>query len=101
MHCWAYLLSITGDQEAYCWATHAGAELDLFIIHNGRRLGFEFKYSDKPSSTKSMHVALSDLNLDHLYVVHPGSHNFPLGDKSSALTLPALLKKMNSNQEIL
>lgn len=90
------ILSITGDREAYYWATHAGAELDLLLMRDGKRLGFEFKYSDKPSTTKSMHIALSDLNIDHLYVVHPGSHNFTLGDKASAIALPALLKKLNT-----
>jgi hypothetical protein len=65
-------------------------------MRDGKRLGFEFKYSDKPSTTKSMHIALSDLNLDHLYVVHPGSHNFTLGDKASAIALPALLEKLNT-----
>jgi predicted AAA+ superfamily ATPase len=90
------ILSITGDREAYYWATHAGAELDLLLMRDGKRLGFEFKYSDKPSTTKSMHIALSDLNLDHLYVVHPGSHNFTLGDKASAIALPALLEKLNT-----
>jgi predicted AAA+ superfamily ATPase len=90
------ILSITGDREAYYWATHAGAELDLLLMRDGKRLGFEFKYSDKPSTTKSMHIALSDLNIDHLYVVHPGSYNFTLGDKVSAIALPALLEKLNT-----
>ncbi len=55
-----------------------------------RRLGFEFKYSDTPRTTKSMHVALADLKLDHLYVVHPGQHTFPLTRQITATPLPAL-----------
>ncbi len=86
------ILSITGDREAYFWATHGGAELDLLVFHQGRRIGFEFKYSENPTTTKSMHVALADLDLDQLYVVHPGRHSFPLGEKMSATSLPDLLK---------
>lgn len=82
------ILSITGDREAYFWATHAGAELDLLVFHRGKRLGFEFKYTDRPGTTKSMHVACGDLALDHLYVVHPGKHAFALDAQITAIPLP-------------
>lgn len=88
------ILSLAGDREAYFWATHSGAELDLLLFHKGRRLGFEFKYSETPTTTKSMHIATSDLGLDHLYVVHPGKHTFPLHDNTSAITLPDLLQSL-------
>ena len=81
------ILSITGDREAYFWATHAGAELDLLVFHRGKRLGFEFKYTDRPGTTKSMHVACEDLGLDHLYVVHPGKHAFALDERITAIPL--------------
>lgn len=58
-------------EECYFWATQAGAELDLLIIKDGKRIGFEFKYTDSPKITSSMRVALETLNLDHLYVVFP------------------------------
>ena len=82
------ILSVTGDREAYFWATHAAAELDLLVFHRGQRLGFEFKYTDRPRTTKSMHSAYEDLNLDHLYVVHPGKHAFALTQKITAIPLP-------------
>lgn len=82
------ILSATGDRDAYFWATHAGAELDLLVLHEGRRIGFEFKYHEKPATTKSMRIAESDLGLDHLYVVHPGKHTFPLAETITAVTLP-------------
>lgn len=85
------ILSLSGDREAYFWATHGGAELDLLLFHQGKRLGFEFKYSEKPGTSKSMRVAESDLNLDHLHVVHPGPHSFPLDEKISATSLPDVL----------
>lgn len=88
------ILSLTADREAYFWATHGGAELDLLVFHEGKRIGFEFKYSEKPSTSKSMRIAESDLGLDHLYVVHPGKHTFSLTEKITASTLPDLLNTL-------
>ena len=59
--------------QAYFWATHAGAELDLLLFVKGRRIGVEIKRVDAPRRTPSMAVALRDLSLDILYVVYPGS----------------------------
>jgi hypothetical protein len=53
-------------------------------IKKGKRLGFEFKYADVPRTTKSMHIALKDLKLDHLTVVYPGKETFELGEKITA-----------------
>lgn len=66
------------DSPVYYWATHAGAKLDLFTISNGKRTGFEIKYSDAPSLTKSMHIAIQDLQLDQLYIIYPGVTSYPL-----------------------
>ena len=89
--CLEQILSLCGDRAAWFWGTQAGAELDLLLFHAGRRLGFEFKFSERPSTTRSMRVAQHDLSLDHLYVVHPGEHDYPLDDAITAITLPHLL----------
>ena len=74
-------------QECFFWATHGGAELDLLLMQNGRRLGFEFKYSDQPRTTKSMQIALDDLQLDNLNIIFPGQGNFPITEKIRAVGL--------------
>jgi predicted AAA+ superfamily ATPase len=94
--CVEQLLAVCGDREAYFWGTHGGAELDLLLRHAGRRIGVEFKFSDQPSTTKSMRVALEDLALDHLYVVHPGEHTFALDASMTAITLPGLIDVLQS-----
>ncbi len=38
-----------------------------------------------------MRIAAEDLRLDHLYVVHPGKHSFPLTETITASTLPDLI----------
>ncbi len=89
--CLEQILSLCGDRAAWFWATHGGAELDLLLFHAGRRLGIEFKFSEQPSTTRSMRIAQHDLSLDHLYVVHPGANDYPLDDAITAVTLPHLL----------
>jgi len=69
-----------GERNAWFWATHAGAELDLLVQVDGRRLGFEFKHADAPTLKKSMHIAREDLKLERLIVVSPGSQSYPLAD---------------------
>ncbi|MBU4194671.1 MAG: ATP-binding protein [Actinobacteria bacterium] len=82
------VLAIMGAGEnAYFWGTQRGAELDLLLFRGGRALGFEFKCSDAPSMTKSMHIALRDLDLDVLYVVYPGRELYRLHEKVKALPL--------------
>jgi predicted AAA+ superfamily ATPase len=75
------------EDEAYYWATHAGAELDLLLVAGSRRVGLEFKYSSAPTATKSMHNALEDLKLQHLWVVYPGTERYPLTEKITVLPL--------------
>lgn len=73
--------------EAYFWGTHAGAELDLFIVRGRTRVGFEFKRTSSPTVTPSMRSALADLRLQRLYVVHAGMATFPLTEQILAVPL--------------
>lgn len=79
-------------EECFFWATHSGAELDLLIVRGRRRLGFEAKLTSAPSVTRSMHVAIDDLGLDHLDVIHAGEHTYPLADKIRAVPLAGILR---------
>lgn len=75
------LLSISPTRSAYYWATHAGAELDLMLTIDGRRHGIECKFSDAPSTSRSMRTALNDLSLSHLWVVYPGNERYALDER--------------------
>lgn len=76
--------------EAYFWATHAGAELDLVLVTDGRLLGVECKRVDAPRLTPSMRSALADLELDRLLVVYPGPHSFRVAERVDAVPLAEL-----------
>jgi predicted AAA+ superfamily ATPase len=74
-------------EEAYFWGTHSGAELDLLLIKNGRRIGIECKRVDAPKLTPSMRSSLEDLKLDQILVIYPGLHPFQLAEKVMALPM--------------
>ena len=71
--------------EIFFWGTHGGAEIDLVIERGGKRYGFEFKVTEKPSVTHSMTIAQSDLGLEKIYLVYPGELSFPLRNGMEAL----------------
>jgi hypothetical protein len=73
--------------EAYYWATHSGAEIDLVLFKNGRRIGVECKRADAPSLTPSMRVAMADLKLDQLFVVYPGEKTYSLAKNVEVIPL--------------
>ena len=77
-------------RDAYFWATHAGAELDLMMMVAGKRQGFEFKYADAPGRKRSMHIAIEDLGLEHLWVIYPGDQKYALDDKIAVIPLEEL-----------
>ena len=79
-----------GDREAYFYRTRRGAELDLMLLRRGRRWGFEFRCTDAPRTTKSMHIVIDDLELEHLWVVYPGDREYPLTDTITALPLKSI-----------
>jgi len=85
------VLRIAKPQQAYFWATHQGAELDLLMLQGERRIGVEFKYTDVPRVTRSMRIAIDDLKLAALYVVYPGEHRFALGERIEAVPLWAVV----------
>jgi predicted AAA+ superfamily ATPase len=80
-------LQLIKPPQAFFWATHGGAAIDLFLRYRGRKFGIEFKFSEAPKVTKSMHTALEVLKLNHLWLIYPGQHAYPVDEKISALPL--------------
>lgn len=84
------VLRLTGTRDAYFWSTQSGAELDLLLFKNGKRIGYEFKYSENPTVTRSMRIAMQDLRLDELWVVCPGEVRARLDDRIEVCGIAAL-----------
>lgn len=76
--------------EAYFWATHNGAEIDLVLLKDGRLLGVECKRMDAPRLTPSMRIALEDLKLERIAVVYPGTRRYPLAERVEVVPLEVL-----------
>jgi predicted AAA+ superfamily ATPase len=83
----SHVAAAFGTRETYFWATHGGAELDLFVPFRGRRSGFECKRQDAPGMTRSMRAALSDLSLDHMWFVYPGTARYAIDRNVTAVPL--------------
>jgi predicted AAA+ superfamily ATPase len=81
------ILNLIRPARPYFWATHNGAEIDLFLNYRGHRFGFEVKFNESPVITKSMRIALNDLKLDHLWVIYPGQHTYPVDEKITVMPI--------------
>ena len=75
------VINAVQPDDTYFWATHQGAELDLLLFKNGRRLGVEMKRMDAPRITPSMRIALEDLKLEQLVVLYPGPKEYALAER--------------------
>ncbi len=82
-----HIINHLQSRNIYFWATHGGAELDLLVSISGKRYGFEVKYSDSVGTSRSMRTAIADLNLEHLWIIHPGSESHRLDHTISTLSV--------------
>ena len=80
-------------EEAYFWATHNGAGLDLLLFRRGRRFGVECKRADAPRLTPSMRIAMDDLRLERLLVLYPGDRRYTLAKGIEAVPLADLVSR--------
>ncbi len=85
------VLKALRPDDAYYWATHNGAEIDLLLFKGGRRIGVECKRADAPALTPSMRIALADLKLDEVRVVYPGAKRYTLAENVEVLPLAELV----------
>lgn len=54
------------EADVYFWSAYGRAELDLVVFGEGRPIGYEVKYTERPQFTRSMQVAMDVLGLDEL-----------------------------------
>ncbi len=92
------IVRLSGEHNAYFWATQAGAELDLLLILGGKRFGVEVKYGDAPGLSKSMRVASQDLGLTRLFVVYPGEKSYELDHKTEVVPLGEMVARLSGRR---
>lgn len=91
------VIKAMAPDEVYFWGIHSGAELDLLLIKNGKRIGIECKRVDAPRMTPSTKTAFTDLELAKLLVIYPGPHPYPLAENIQAVPLASLAEKSSSS----
>jgi predicted AAA+ superfamily ATPase len=77
-------------EETYFYSTHSGAELDLFFQKNGKNWGIEYKFQDAPGMTRSLHSCIDDLELEHIWIVYPGTREYSVNERVTALSILSL-----------
>lgn len=87
-------------EECYFWSSHNIAEIDLLIIKNGKRIGFEFKYTSTPKITKSIMIASNDLKLDEVKIIFPGDMLLKLSENIEAIGLSLIPQRLNNILEL-
>ncbi len=81
------------QEETYYWATHGGAEVDLLLVQGSEPIGYEIKFTDRPRTSRSTHIAIESLQLRELRIVHPGEKSFPLAERIRAIGLRELVRE--------
>ena len=84
------VLAKVEHDDAFFWATHQGAEMDLVLRRGDSLYGVEFKRADAPKMTKSVSTALADLCLKKVSVIYPGTRSYALADSVVAEPLSLL-----------
>ena len=92
------ILSLLNPPSAWFWAAHAGGEIDLIIDQEGKRIGFEMKFSEAPKLGKALYGAVDILALDHLYVVCPTRRAYPVNEHISVLPAASIPDLANSKE---
>jgi len=74
------------------YRTASGTEMDIVAERGKQTIGFEIKFSSAPSLSKGFWSALSDLNLDHAYVIAPVKNGYPLAPNVDVVPAAELAK---------
>jgi uncharacterized protein len=86
------IMQVLNTRDCYFWRTHTGSELDLMVVKNGKKLGFEIKYSDVTKITRSMNSVIEDLSLDKLFLIYQGKRKIQLQERIFALPADEIFK---------
>ncbi len=84
------VLSSEPHDDAWFWSTYQEAEMDLLLRRGDRLYGVECKRTDAPRMTRSIRTALTDLSLERVAIVYPGTQRFAVADRVEAVPITAL-----------
>jgi uncharacterized protein len=97
------VLASEPHDDAWFWATHQGAEIDLLLRRGDKLLGIECKRADAPKLTPSIRTAIVDLGLERVAIIYPGSKRFAIHNRTEVLpnSTVGLLRRIVSSPSFL
>ena len=85
--------------ETFYYRTAAGAEIDLVIKFSSAEIwAVEIKYGVAPKLGKHFSTTCEDVGATEKYLVYGGDDEFPLGNGVAVISLPRLMKKLQSKE---
>jgi predicted AAA+ superfamily ATPase len=87
------VLAAEHHDEAWFWATHQGAEIDLILRRGDRLLGVECKRKDAPKLTRSIRIAMEDLGIERVAVIYPGTRRYALDERVEVVPVAGLAER--------
>ena len=86
------VLATEPHDQAFFWATHQGAEIDLVLRRGTTLVGIECKRADAPRMTSSIRIALEDLGLERVVVLYPGAKPYRLAGDVDVVPLAEIAR---------
>ena len=81
--------------ELFFYRTHEGTEMDLLICRSGTPwAGIEIKYTSSPKISKSLSIAVEDLQTKHNYIIIPTKDNYQLRKDITVCGLKEFLERL-------
>jgi uncharacterized protein len=77
----------------YFYRTHAGAEIDLLLKTSKELIAVEIKRSLAPKISRGFYETIKLLDIDHSFVIYPGTETYRLKDNIIAISLGNFLKE--------
>lgn len=87
------LLSVcAGKVEPYFYRTATGVEVDLVLrFADGQVWAIEIKHGSAPRIKESFHMASSDIEATHKFIVYGGEDEFPVGQNTTVISLQGMM----------
>lgn len=90
------ILSITPPSVIpYFYRSQDGAEIDLILeMSTKEKWAIEIKRNSTPTLTKGFHLAAEDIGATKKFVVYAGQDIFPMGSRTTALSLLQMMQEV-------
>lgn len=83
------------EEETFFWGVHNQFDLDLLIVKDGSKYGFEIKHTSTPTVTPKLKEIYELLNLDSLTLVHAGDKSYDYDKKISVVSFKKLVESFH------